>query len=80
MEAFCLQLVNYLWNECDVDAGMVGCGLHESVDQEILKVNHKRPGHTTLNLGFHGLPKTLLSQLCHGDKTPIKCSRARGNQ
>ena len=59
MEAFCLQLVNYLWNECDVDAGMVGCGLHESVDQKALKVNHKSPRNTTMSLGFHGLPKNI---------------------
>ena len=55
MEAFCLQLVNYLWNECDVDAGMVGCGLHESVDQKALKVNHKSPRDTRMSLCFHGL-------------------------
>ena len=59
MEAFWVQLFNYLWNECDVDAGMVGCGLHESVDQEALKVNHKSPRNTTMSLGFHGLPKNI---------------------
>ena len=55
MEAFWVQLCNYLWNECDVDAGMVGCGLHESVDQKALKVNHKSPRDTTMSLCFHGL-------------------------
>ena len=59
MGAFCLQLVNNLWNKCDVDAGMVGRGLHESVDQEALKVNHKSPRNTTMSLGFHGLPKNI---------------------
>ena len=56
MGAFRLQLVNNLWNKCDVYAGMVGRGLHESVDQEALKVNHKSPRDTTMSLCFHGLP------------------------
>ena len=35
---------NHLWNESDVEAGVIGGRLHEPVDEEALVVDHCGPG------------------------------------